>query len=201
MLLHRYILSISGFILCHCGRATIDVKTFTHIYLSMNLKLRQSMVVTWFALPRMQWMCWLNVSLLSTTTPRSFYITVSSSCTGVPSSAVIVQLCFGYLKFRKFYRNLIATRWYAGRTIYSAFPKAGSLKPPGGTLAEPFIQPSTQPEALPEAWSHQEIRRTGSTIYLAGSTSDLHSHIQKHLTKFNKIAIQGTSDGSRQGSY
>ena len=93
ILLHRFISSVSGFI-CHCGRATMDVKTCTHIYLSINLKLRRSMAVTWFALPTMQLMCWLNVNLLSTTTPRSFSITVSSSCTDVPSSEVIVQLCF-----------------------------------------------------------------------------------------------------------
>ena len=97
ILLHRCIVSVSGFI-CHCGRATLDVKTCTHIYLSMNLKLRWSMAVIRFALPTMQLMCMLNVNLLSTTTPRYFSITVSSSCTGVPSSSsVIVQLCFGYL--------------------------------------------------------------------------------------------------------
>ena len=97
ILLYRCIVSVSGFI-CHCGRATLDVKTCTHIYMSMNLKLRMSMVLTWFALPTIQLMSWLNVNLLSTTTPRYFSITVSSSCTGVPSSsAVIVQLCFGYL--------------------------------------------------------------------------------------------------------
>ena len=31
ILLHRCIISVSGFI-CHCGRATLDVKTCTHLF-------------------------------------------------------------------------------------------------------------------------------------------------------------------------
>ena len=80
-----------GAVLCGCtsitlpyssiGR-TLEVKSCTKMSLSILI-----------IIPTVLLMCWLKVNLiLSTTTPRSFSITVSSSCTIVPSSAVILIL-------------------------------------------------------------------------------------------------------------
>ena len=72
-------------------RLVVDVNKCKNIYLSMYLKLRRITPTTWLALATILFMWWLKeVNLLSTTTPRSFSMTVSSSCTIVPSSAVIV---------------------------------------------------------------------------------------------------------------
>ena len=69
---------------------TLEVKSCINLFVSMFLKLRLIIPTTWFAFTTVLLMCWLKVNLLSTTTPRSFSITVSSSCIIVPSSAVIV---------------------------------------------------------------------------------------------------------------